>query len=201
MLTYANIKKTVGTKPLQWGRKNEAKTRNKYRKELKGNHCIASCKESGLIISPVYPFLAASPDGEVYCKCHADGLYEVKCPWSHRGKNMKEYVAQKDTFLQINEKKDCCEPFQLKCSHKYYSQVQHAMFVSQKGYCDFHVYLPKESFVQRITVNDSHGADVLPKLQKFFDDFIAPELFTKKLLSKEIVLQILNDIINKLPVN
>ena len=27
------------------------------------------------------------------------GLYEVKCPWKHRNKTMKEYVAQGSHFL------------------------------------------------------------------------------------------------------
>jgi hypothetical protein len=220
-------KKKVDAKPMQWGRQNEPKARNKYRKDLKGNHKCFTCKESGLVISSTYPYLAASPDGEVSCKCHEDGLYEVKCPWTHRNKTMKEYVAQRDSFLVIDNSffsnivndilnrvfqdvgledisiskvgvSTCStKPFQLQRSHKYYSQVQHAMFVCQKEYCDFHVYLPKESFVQRITASDNYKKN-LPKLEKFFDDFIAPEMFTKKLLSKEIVSRILKEIIDSI---
>ena len=49
--------------------------------------------EPGFVISSLYPYLAASPDGEISCKCHGDGLYEAKCPWKHINKTMKEYVA------------------------------------------------------------------------------------------------------------
>ena len=94
-----DYKKKVDVKPMQWGRQNEPKARNKYRKEFKGNHKSFTCKESGLVISSLYPYLAAGPYGEVHCKCHGDGLYEVKCPWKHRNKTMKEYVAQGDSFL------------------------------------------------------------------------------------------------------
>ena len=154
-------KRKVDVKPMQWGRQNEPKARNKYRKEFKGNHKSLTCKESGLVISSLYPYLAASPDGEVYCKCHGDGLYEVKCPWKHRNKTIKEYVAQRDSFIVTDnsfftniardvlnrafqfvglddisadkmKEVSSTKPFQLKCSHKYNTQVQHAMFVCQK---------------------------------------------------------------------
>ena len=86
-------KEKVYAKPMQQGRQNEPKARNTYRKEFKGNHKSFTCKEPGLVISSSYPYLAASPDGEISCKCHGDGLYEAKCPWKHRNKTMKEYVA------------------------------------------------------------------------------------------------------------
>ena len=119
----------------------------------------------------MYPSLAVSPDGEVSCKCHVDSLYEAKCPWKHRNKTMKEYVAKADSFLVTDksffanivkdilnrafqfvglgdmsagkvEEVSSSKPFQLKCSQ----QVHHAMFVSKQKYTDFHVFLPKESF-------------------------------------------------------
>lgn len=65
------------------------------------------------------------------------------------------------------EQASSTKPFKLKCSHKYHTQVQHAMFVCQKDYCDFHVYVPKECFVQRITPSDNFN-DNLQKLEKFY---------------------------------
>lgn len=44
-------KSEVDAKPLQCGRQNEPKARNKYRKESRGSHKKFHCKESGLVIS------------------------------------------------------------------------------------------------------------------------------------------------------
>ena len=62
---------------------------------------------------------------------------------------------------------------------------------------DFHVYLPKESFVQRITAADDYGKN-LPKLEKFFDDYIAPEMFSKQMFSKQIASTIIKGIIDSI---
>ena len=87
------------------------------------------------------------------------------------------------------------KPFHFKCSHKYHTQVQHFMFVCQKQYCDFHVYLPKENFTQRITPTVKFRTN-FPNLEKFFDDFIAPEIFTRKVPAKHIATTILRDIVD-----
>ena len=36
--------------------------------------------EAGLFIDPYRPFLGASPDGIVNCKCCGKGVIEIKCP-------------------------------------------------------------------------------------------------------------------------
>ena len=71
------------------------------------------------------------------------------------------------------------------------------MFMCQKKYTDFHVYLPKESFVQRITSSDDYEKHI-PKLEKYFDDYIVPEMFSKKILSKEIASRIMKEIIDSI---
>ena len=38
----------------------------------------------------------------------------------------------------------------------------------------------------------------LPKLEKFFDDYIAPEMFLKKIISKEIASRIMKEIIDSI---
>ena len=153
-------------------------------------------------------------------------IYEAKCPWKHRNKTMKEYVAQGDSFLVTDkrflanivtdilnstfqfvglgdisagkvEEVSSTKSFQLKCSHQYHTQVQHAMFVCQKKYTDFHVYLPKESFVQRITAADDYGKN-LPKLEKFFDYYTAPEMFSKQMFSKQIASTIIKGIMDSI---
>ena len=152
-------KKNIGTKPMQWSRQNEPKERNKYRKDSRAHHKSFTRKESGQIISPKHPYLAASP--EVSCKCHGIGLYECKCPWTHRDKIIKDYVVQSDSFLvpdvsffsnivhdvidgvfqavglrdistAMEKEAPSTKPFKLKCSHKYHSQVQHLVCLRER---------------------------------------------------------------------
>ena len=56
---------------LRWGSENEDKARQEYVSNIIAKHHATT---SGLVISPKYPFLGASPDGVVSCECHGCGL-------------------------------------------------------------------------------------------------------------------------------
>ena len=55
------------------------------------------------------------------------------------------------------------------------------MFVTDRPYCNFEVFLGKESLTIR-TMKDLNYENVVPKLSYFYDDIIVPEFFTKKIL-------------------
>ena len=64
-----------------------------------------SLEDSGFYICKAYPFIGASPDGLVECKCCGEGLLEIKCLWTYRGLSIKEYAAKSDSCLaDINGK-------------------------------------------------------------------------------------------------
>ena len=60
-------------------------------------------------------------------------------------------------------------------------QIQHQMFAAGRLYFDFEVFLVKESVAIRIMKDVNYENDVVSKLSYFYDEVIAPELFTKNL--------------------
>lgn len=100
---------------------------------------------------------------------------------------MSEYVQEKGSCLvkstATNTSGETTLPeLQLYNKHRYFStQVQHQMFVCKKQEEYFYVYTTKETN--------------LPKFEHFFNNYIRPELFTNKILSKIIARSILKDIV------
>ena len=58
--------------------------RELYLKARKQHHNDLTVADSGLVINPQWPFVAATSDGIVDCKCCGKGVLEIKCPYSHR---------------------------------------------------------------------------------------------------------------------
>ena len=55
------------------------------------------------------------------------------------------------------------------------------MFVTGRLYCDFEVFLVKESITIRIFKDFSYENDVVPNCFYFYDEVIVPEFFTKNI--------------------
>ena len=74
--------KSASGKAISHGNDNEKPTRLLYARLMKKSryekHAAFTCKETGVWISPVYPCLAASPDGLVFCFCCGYGTLEIK---------------------------------------------------------------------------------------------------------------------------
>ena len=84
---------------------------------MKDVHSGFVCKESGLIISITYPFIGASPDGNIQCECCTGiGVLEVKCPYCIRDvePSSAPYIQDDGNLLK---------------THMYYYQVQTPLFV------------------------------------------------------------------------
>ena len=75
---------------------------------------------------------------------------------------------------------------------EYFTGVQHQMFVCEKQEEYFYVYKTKDRFTEKIKFNLSYTTN-LPKYEHFFNDYICPELFTNKTLSKVIARSILKE--------
>ena len=73
-------------------------------------------------------------------------------------------------------------------------QIQHQMFVTGRLYCDFEVFLVKESVSIRIR-KDLQYENVVPKLSYFYDEVIVPELFTKNIKIERTCKELLEDIV------
>ena len=75
MLTYSVIK--VISILCRWGCSHEQLAKAPWLYSL-------SITEAGLFVDYCEPYLGASPDGLVECKCCGKGVLEVKCPICHK---------------------------------------------------------------------------------------------------------------------
>ena len=75
---------------------------------------------SGLVIYKELPYIAASPDLEVECKCCGAGLVEIKCPLT--GGEIPS--ADNLGYLQNTMNSDNKNITVLKTNEPYYFQVQ-----------------------------------------------------------------------------
>ena len=121
------------------GRKNEARAVELYQ-EL---HPEISVNESGLVVHPDKPFLAASPDRVLVDPVSGEqGVLEVKCPSSV---DVPPTCAAGQLPSFCLEKVD--EHTRLKRSHPYFWQVLGQMACCKVRYCDFVVMSGGELFV------------------------------------------------------
>ena len=63
---------------LAWGIENEATAKLDYQRVMERDHKGFNTKPAGILVSTEYPFIAATPDGVVSCKCCGEGLLEIK---------------------------------------------------------------------------------------------------------------------------
>jgi len=129
---YKNIysQRCFKSKATDYGIDNEINALNEY-KTMSSNH-IHTC---GLIVNPVIPFLAATPDALV-CDNGEAGCVEVKCPLS-----CKDLTPVEATSVQSNFYLELCPitgALALKRDHNYYYQVQGQLLVSGLPFCGFY---------------------------------------------------------------
>ena len=65
---------------IQWGRKHERTAAKEYGDAMMKQHEEMEIKQTGLWLSKDHPFIGASPDAIVTCKCCGTGVVEIKCP-------------------------------------------------------------------------------------------------------------------------
>ena len=159
-------------KSLQWGRDHEEDARLAYAQQRGINTTLT---RSGLVIDSNHGWLACSPDDLVFDSMadhdEQHGLAEYKCPYSARDTTVKEACKKKDFMSTVNNGR-----VTLKRTHKYFYQVQGQMAICQRNWCDFVIWTPTSISVERIAFDPGFWANVLPKLELFFDRAILPEL-------------------------
>ena len=82
---------------------------------------------------------------------HQFGLVEVKCPYKYRFESIASAAANSDFCLNMTTNIDETQSLQLKKkTHRYYSQVQGQLPITERKWCDFVVYTTKDLFIQQI---------------------------------------------------
>ena len=168
-----NYTSSVNTPALNYGRQNESRARKLYQQNSEQHHNCFVIKTTGLHVRSDLPFIGASPDALIECKCHGKGLLEIKCPRKYRD-GLKDW--EKDKTFPINADKT------IKTNHKYYSQIQGQMLVLDRYYCDLFIWTPIENstVTVRVLKDNTFCESMLQKLKQYFFDVLLPEVVTRK---------------------
>ena len=164
------------TKAISWGCEHEKDALRTYKDKMLTSHEDVSISLCGFYISAKYPFLGASPDALIECKCCGQGVVEVKCPLCAQESSLAEAASGIQSFCL----QECSEgKYELKHEHDYFYQCQLQMFVTNRTYCDFVVWTEKDLHTERLTLDDALIRSALPTARKFFSMCILPELLGK----------------------
>lgn len=187
------------TAALSWGIEHEDYARKRYIRQNKNLHKNFLCTEAGLRIHSEKFMLGASADGVITCSCCGLGNLEIKCPFSARDKTILEYAKQDNSCLKVIMDTVTSQPsYLLKAGHRYFTQVQHQMYVTGAFYADFVIYLPQESCTVRVKRDEKYGETSAPKLENFFNTYIVPEMFNKDIVIEYICKEVMHNIVDEI---
>ena len=135
-------------------------------KEQKHKHVNGD--EVGLIISPYYPHLGATPDLILNCSCHDKFIVEIKCPDSIKNTapsvNNLNYLVCDDGVVKLKER------------HSYYFQVQGQMAITKIDEAIFFVYTHHGYFIQFIKFDPELWIQMLSKFNYFWSKHVVTEI-------------------------
>ena len=126
-------------------------------------------RKCGLFIFKDAPYISASPDAHTKCKCCGDSIVEIKCPYVLRdSQGGIDNDWHKTDFLHKED-----ELIRLKESHKYYTQVQSQMAVTNTKACFFVVWCPNgKPHIEKIQFNTKHWDATLQNLTTFYKSHV-----------------------------
>ena len=163
------------TPATQWGLDTEAEALAVYETTMLPYHPEVSVKRTGLLLSQVYPYLGASPDGVRNCGCHGDILVEVKCPFALKGQ---------DPMVKFGDSNFCIDiSGNLKTTHRYYSQIQLQLELAQMSTCDLVIYtgVPDKLYVTSVAKDEDFCERMITKSTQFFFNHVLPELLSRSI--------------------
>ena len=148
-----------------YGISTEGEAMDAFKKKLtKDGHTNVRINRCGLIVHPLYPYIAASPDGIITCDCCSDRVLEVKCPLKCLGKDPNQTQLSCLSFKTGKPR--------LKINHEYYDQILTQMAVTDTEFGEFVVYSRKGMFQQTVPYNDVAFLSLVRACQQFFDCFV-----------------------------
>ncbi|CAC5358530.1 unnamed protein product [Mytilus coruscus] len=170
---------------VRWCIEHEDEARIAYFSHQKTTHINLECKLAGFFVNSKHPFVGASPDGITTCDCCGKGTLEVKCPFKHKDTPIDKVSAKDSNFCLDNM-------LQLKQNHRYYTQVQLQMYLTESSYSDFVVYTKCDSpsmVIVRLNLDLDFCKTLLSKCDSFVKDHVIHELITQKLNNMPVTQQ------------
>ena len=164
------------TRATKWGCKHEKDALLAYKKQSLKLHQEMSVTPTGFHIHPKHPFLGATPDALVNCKCCGSGTVEVKCPLCAEQSSFEDAVTNGTFCLE----KQADGVYYLKKNTLITTSASYkCMFVTGFMYCDFVVWSSDELHIERITVDKQLIQTALPVAEGFVKLCVLPELLGK----------------------
>lgn len=167
----------VQTPAMAWGvRKEKAAVRAYEQLKSQAVGKPVQVEDCGLFIHREKRWIAASPDGVVKeaATGKALGLLEVKCPYKHRNRTVREACKDKDFCLEVDG-----DSYALKKDHAYFTQVQCQLAAAGFQRADFVVHTTKETAVVPVEFDTEFWEQTVPKLEKFYTEAVIPHLERK----------------------
>lgn len=130
---------------------------------------------AGFVIHPQHGWLGCSPDDWVVDPDSAEdtnGIAEYKCPYTAREMTPEAACNHIKGFFCTLEG----ERVTLRQSHNYYYQIQGALGVTGRQWCDFVVWTTRGISIERIQFDQAFWESMTIKLEHFFDTAVLPEL-------------------------
>ena len=155
---------------LKYGRTMEVNALNSFFEAIKGEHQELKFKECGLFLDSMYPFIGASPDSMMTCKCCGRVSIEVKCPYSIN------YTSPQEGNLSYLIKEN--DKLRLKKQHKYYTQCQSQMGVTGVEKCYFVVWTPYGMHVETIKFDKEFFESMRDDFKDYYDEFYLKTFYT-----------------------
>ncbi|XP_078658592.1 uncharacterized protein LOC144903975 [Branchiostoma floridae x Branchiostoma belcheri] len=162
------------TPATKWGQDHEATARKAYAEKMRESHEDFGTFDSGLHINNDWPYLGATPDGMVECRCCGTGVCEMKCPFSAKDLLPTDLASTGNFCLKKTN-----DTVHLDHSHAYYYQAQAQIFICDVEYCDFVIWTNKGVYIERILPNEAFWNNIILKSKEFFDKAILPEIVGK----------------------
>lgn len=167
----------VQTPAMSWGVRNEKAAVQAY-EQLKSQAVGKPVRvdDCGLFIHQEKKWIAASPDGIIKEAATGKtlGLLEVKCPYKHRNRTVREACKDKDFCLEVDG-----DSYALKKDHSYFTQVQCQLAATGFQQADFVVHTTKETAVVPVEFDAKFWGQTVPKLEKFYSEAVIPHLEEK----------------------
>lgn len=173
LLGYCPVTTEKQPPQFEWGHEKETSAIDLYYKKLKKIHkelCISEC---GLIVNPELSHLGSSPDRMQFCVCCGKRVVEVKSLFAKR--SLLPHIAAADYIYKEDG------AYKLKRETKWNYQIQGEMALSGVKTADLVIYTNKGIIVIEVPFDEKLWKDLLLKLNKFYIDFMIPELLSQRI--------------------
>ena len=158
------------TEATRYGLAAEKPARDIYKQRHIEFHPDVSVLETGLHISPDYPYLGASPDGLIQCSTCGFGVIEIKSPFKYRNATWQEAAQDTANGCSIEG-----NSLRVKRHSRWMYQIQGQMMITGASYCDF-VLNAQTMMATRISRDEVLISQLRDDLRHFFVRFIFPAL-------------------------